>query len=84
MGKERDTVTYALYDGRKKERIGETNDPERRAAEHTRDGLKFTRMEMTSRRMTEDGALAKEQKQLKSYQSGHGGRLPKYNKDPKG
>ena len=38
MGKRRNSQTYALYDGRKKVYIGETNDPERRLDEHLDDG----------------------------------------------
>lgn len=83
MSKPRITKTYALYDGRKKVYIGESNNLDRRAKEHETDGLKFSRIETTSRAMTKDGAMSKEAEQLKSYQRGHG-RLPRYNDDPSG
>ena len=84
MGKKRDTQTYALYNGRNKVYIGETNDPERRLDEHLEEGKRFTRMETTSRQMTEAGAKEKESDQLESYRQGHGGRNPRYNKDSDG
>ncbi len=84
MGKKRDTQTYALYDGPKKVYIGTTNDLERRAEQHRDSGKDFTRVEPTSRRMTEEGAKAKEADQLEVYREGHDGRNPRYNKDSDG
>ena len=84
MGKKRDTQTYALYDGPKKVYIGTTNDLERRAEQHRDGGKDFTRVEPTSRRMTEEGAKAKETDQLEAYREGHDGRNPRYNKDSDG
>ena len=84
MGNKRDTVTYSLYKGNKKVYIGTTNNPEVRAQAHQSDGKRFDRLEVTSRRMTEDGAKSKEANQLKSYRQGHGGINPLYNKDSDG
>jgi len=77
----RNTVTYELRDGRRVVYRGTTNNPERRAQEHKNQGKKFSNMNVTSRRMTEEGAKRKEAKQLKTYRSNHNGRNPKYNKD---
>lgn len=79
-----DTITYALYDKKKKVYIGTTNDPEERAAQHKNQGKRFTRMEKTSRRMTEDGAMKKEAERLKSYRQGHSGRNLRHNKSSDG
>lgn len=83
MTKKRDTVTYSLYDGRKKVYIGTTNDPERRVTEHQAEGKRFTRADVTSRKMTSEGAMKKERDQLKSYRQSHGSN-PKYNEDKSG
>ena len=83
MSKPRKTRTYALYDGREKVYIGESNDLNRRANQHAADGLEFTRIESTSRAMTKEGAKNKEADQLESYRRGHS-RLPRYNDDPTG
>lgn len=80
----RDTVTYELRDGRKAVYRGITSDPERRAATHLADGKKFTKMVVTSSRMTRKGAARKEAKLLETYQRNHGGKLPKYNQTKKG
>jgi len=84
MSRKRDTTTYALFDRKRKVYIGTTNDPEERAAPHKNQGKRFTRMEITSRRMTEEGAKQKETKQLESYRQGHGGRNPRHNKNSNG
>ena len=84
MGKDRDTVTYSLYEGRKKVYIGVTDNPDRRVREHEAEGKRFTRMEVSSRRMTKEGAQQKEAKQLDSYRGAHGGRNPRYNETKEG
>ena len=84
MPKKRDTVTYSLYKGNKKVYIGTTNNPDGRAQEHKQDGKHFGRMDITSRRMTEEGAKQKESDMLESYRRSHGGRNPRYNKDNDG
>ena len=84
MGKKRDTQTYALYDGPKKVYIGTTDDLQRRGEEHRDSGKRFTRIDQTSRQMTEEGAKDKETNQLEAYREGHGGRNPRYNKDSDG
>lgn len=84
MGKKRDTVTYDLKDGIKIVYRGTTDDPERRSEEHKEDGKKFTKLTVTSRKMTEDGAKQKETEALERYRKSHGGKNPKYNKDSDG
>ena len=83
MTKRRRTLTYRLKAGRRTVYIGSTNDPERREGQHRDEGKRFMRMEIASRRMTEDGAKKKEAEQLKNFRSNHG-RNPKYNKDSDG
>lgn len=60
---------------------GTTNNPERREREHRADGKDFDRLNVTSRRMTSEGAKAKEVENLARYRKGHGGRNPQYNDD---
>ncbi len=84
MPKKRDSVTYALYEGRKKVYIGTTDNPKRRVREHEMEGKRFTRMEVTSRRMTEDSAMKKEAEQIQNYRRAHGGKNPRHNIDRKG
>lgn len=84
MSKKRDTVTYDLKVGNKVVYRGTTDDPERRAEEHKADGKNFSRMVVTSRKMTEAGAKKKEAEALQRYRDGHGGKNPKYNKDSDG
>lgn len=80
----RDTVTYALYNGRKKVYIGSTSDPKRRVQQHLEEGKRFTRVEVTSYRMTEDSAKRREGEQLASYKRNHSGKKPRYNKTDHG
>lgn len=82
--KKRDTVTYELKDGKTVVYRGTTNDPERRQEEHVAGGKNFTHMNVTSRRMTEEGAGKKEAEQLAKYRRGHGGNNPKYNETDEG
>lgn len=84
MGKKRDTITYDLKQGGKIVYRGTTDNPERREREHKREGKKFTRLSITSRKMTEEGAKKKEARDLQTYRRGHGGKNPKYNKDSDG
>ena len=63
---------------------GTTNNPERREQEHRDEGKRFGYLNVTSRRMTEDGAKKKEDGNLAMYRKNHGGRNPKYNKDSDG
>ena len=83
-GKKRDTVTYELRDGRKVVYRGVTGDPERRAAQHRVDGKKFTKVVVTSRKMTREGAEKKEAELLEIYRRNHSGQLPKYNEKDTG
>ena len=84
MGKKRDTVTYDLKDGNKIVYRGTTNDPKAREQTHRSDGKKFTKLVVTSRKMTEESARIKESKALKTYRKDHGRKNPKYNKDTDG
>ena len=81
MTKVYDTVTYRLYDGNEIVYIGTTNDTERREKVHKKEGKQFTKLEITSRKMTEEGAKEKEAEDLAQYRKNHGGRNPKYNKN---
>ena len=84
MAKKRGTQTYRLNEGKKTVYIGTTNDLERREDEHMEEGKKFTKLEPTSRKMTEDGAKQKEADQLQTFRKGHQGKNTKYNKDSDG
>ncbi len=84
MSKPRKTKSYALYDGRRKVYIGESNNLPRRARQHEEEGLEFTRIVATSRAMTKEGAKHKEADQLEAYRRVHRGRNPRYNEDPEG
>lgn len=84
MKNPRDTLTYDLKQGRKVVYRGTTNDPVAREARHRAEGKVFDRLVPTSRRMTQDGARAKEKASLESFRSSHGGRNPRYNRDSDG
>ena len=84
MSKPRDTVTYDLKKGREVVYRGTTNDPERREREHRAAGKDFSRLVVTSRRMTDEGAKRKEAEGIATYRKGHGGKLPRYNHDANG
>ena len=76
--------TYSLWNKGKKVYIGESDDPEKRAAQHANDGKKFDRVETTSRPMKQENVEKREAEQLKTYRRGHGGKNPKYNKTDEG
>jgi predicted GIY-YIG superfamily endonuclease len=80
----RDTVTYELKQGNKVVYVGTTNKPERRQQEHESLGKRFSTMNVTSRKMTEDGAMKKEASRLETYRKNHQGVNPKYNKTNEG
>ncbi len=77
---DRDTVTYELKKGNKVVYVGTTNDPERREVEHKQQGKQFTKLNVTSRKMTDNGAKKKEAERLKTYRRNQG-KNPLYNKD---
>ncbi|NRB64676.1 MAG: GIY-YIG nuclease family protein [Saprospiraceae bacterium] len=79
MQKKRDTVTYELKVGNEVVYVGTTNDPERREKEHLDAGKKFGHMNITSKKMTEGGAMKKEAERLATYRKNQG-KNPKYNK----
>ena len=83
MGK-RKSLTYALYDGRKKVYVGEAANPERRADQHRNEGKQFDRVETTSRPMLKENAQKREAEQLETYRRGHGGKNPQYNETDDG
>jgi len=76
-----DTVTYQLKHDRKVVYIGTTTDPVQREQKHRAEGKRFTKLAVTSRRMTEDGAKKKRIEHLEAYRRSHDGKNPKYNKD---
>ena len=78
--KKMDTVTYELKRGNEVVYVGTTNDPERREQEHKESGKNFGHMNITSRKMTEDGAKKKEAGRLETYRQNQG-KNPQYNKD---
>lgn len=82
--KPHDTVTYELKKGNKVVYVGTTNDPERREQEHRDSGKTFGHMNVTSRKMTEEGAKKKEAERLATYRDNHKGKNPKLNKDSDG
>ena len=82
--KKRNTVTYELKEGNKVVYKGTTKNPESREKQHRQEGKKFSSLEITSRQMTEEGAIKKEQKELQTYRKTHQGKNPKYNKDSDG
>ena len=84
MSKKHDNVLYALKQGNKIVYFGTTNNRERREQEHKDNGKKFSKMEILSRRMTEEGAKRKEAEKIKAYKKNNRGKKPKYNKDSDG
>ena len=82
--KPRDTVTYDLKQGKKVVYRGTTNNPEQREEQHRDEDKRFTKLTVTSRKMTDDGAKQKETEALKKYRDSHSGKNPKYNKDDDG
>lgn len=84
MVKKRDTNTYDLKDKGRIVYRGTTNDMERRRQEHKDEGKRFTEMTKTSPKMTAEGAQKKEEKNLETFRSRHGGNNPRYNKDKDG
>ena len=75
----RDTVNYALRQGKKIVYRGITNDPDRRRAEHKRSGKRFSSM-TTSVKVSRETAKKREKKRISRYKRNHGGRKPRYNK----
>ncbi len=82
--KPHDTVTYDLKRGNKVVYRGTTNDPDRRTQQHKDEGKTFGHMNVTSRKMTEEGAKKKETENLATFRKTHGGKNPIYNKDDDG
>jgi len=78
--KPRDHWRYEFYDGRKLVYIGTTNDPERRAPEHLREGKHFTNIRVIGLAVTEQSAREWEAVRKRTYQDHHGGKLLKYNR----
>jgi len=83
MANKRDTVTYELREATKIVYFGTTDDPKRREQEHREAGKNFSKLKVTSRKMTEDGAKKKEAARLAIYRKNQG-KNPKYNEDSDG
>ncbi len=83
MGQQK-SKTYALYQGRKKIYIGESENPERRAEQHRDEGKVFDRLEVTSRSINKDNAQKRQADQLETFRRGHKGQNPKYNETDEG
>lgn len=83
MANKRDTVTYELREGNKIVYFGTSDDPERREQEHREAGKNFSKLKVTSRKMTEDSAKKKEAARLAIYRKNQG-KNPKYNEDSDG
>ena len=73
-------VTYSLFDRSKLVYVGVTPQPDMRAKVHVLQGTKFTRMEVTSRKMSRESALLRESKILADYAKTHSGRFPRDNR----
>lgn len=84
MAKKRDTYNYNLKKGNKVVYKGTTNDLDKRAQEHRRDGKEFDKIEKVGRAKTSDGASREEARQLERYRKNHKGDNPKYNKTDNG
>ena len=80
MSEIEDTVNYNLIDGDEVVYKGSTKDPKRREQEHRAEGMKFTRLMVTSRRLTAEVAYRRELQALDRYRLQNQGRNPKYNK----
>ncbi len=80
MPKKLNTVTYELKNGNEIVYVGITTNPQRCEAEHRREGMKFSCMVVTTRKMTEGSAKRLQLSRLKMYRVNQG-RHPKYNKD---
>ena len=81
MGKrraKRNTYPYVLKDRRKIVYIGITKDPKRREQEHKDEGKRFSRM-VVGYPSSKETALKEEEKRIKRYKRGHGGKKPRYN-----
>jgi predicted GIY-YIG superfamily endonuclease len=72
-------LTYSLYDRSKLVYVGVTSEPEMREKVHVLHGTKFTRLEVTSRKMSSEAALRRESKILADYAKKHAGRFPRDN-----
>jgi hypothetical protein len=78
--KARNTHRYILRDGRQIVQFGITSGPLDRLGEHLRDSKRFTTMAVVGPRVTRESALDWERERIESYQQGHRGRRPRYNR----
>ena len=81
MSNKRNTVTYDLKQEREVVYKGTTKNPERREEQHREEGKRFSHLQITSHKMTEQEAKQKEKRDLQQYRQSHRGKNPKYNKD---
>lgn len=79
---QRKHITYDLKAGNKVVYRGITDNPGKAAAKHRAAGRYFTKIVITSRRITMKGAQKKLADALETYQKYHGGRNPRYNNEP--
>lgn len=75
-------VTYDLKAGNKVVYRGMTDNPEKAAAEHKAAGRYFSKMVISSRRITMESAKKRLTEALETYKKFHGGRNPRYNNEP--
>lgn len=75
---DRDTTRYELREGNRGVYVGITNDPSRRAQEHSAD-KDFTKMVTIGPRVTRTTAERWEEERIATYKQNHHGERPKYN-----
>ena len=80
---ERDTVRYELHDGNKVVYVGITNDPKRRAQEHSTD-KEFGNMVIVGPKVSRTTAEAWETERIQTYKQNHNGNRPQYNQNDSG
>ncbi len=77
----RDTYRYEIRSGNKVNYVGITNDPERRAQEHSdMDGT----LRIIGSRVTRSTAEQWEEERIRTYKAHHNGNRPKYNQNDSG
>ena len=80
MSEIKDTFTYNLMDGDEVVLKGLTTNPKRREQEHRAEGLKFTKLRVTSQPMSAEAANRRAFQAMDRHRMNHQGQTPKYNK----
>ena len=80
MARLRDTWLYEVKDGNEIVYYGISQDPDKRAIQHSNAGKRFTHINVRSVALTRESAENREKQEIQRYQRQHGGRSPKYNK----